>query len=60
MAVIVILRFVIAPFVWGPQIASDLGSALGYLFYLWLVVVAVVATLWKICHEKPKDKREAE
>ncbi|MGA2247718.1 MAG: hypothetical protein ABSH48_22255 [Verrucomicrobiota bacterium] len=53
---IVILRFAIAPFVWGPQVAAELGSALGGLFILWLLSLAIAATVWKIRNEKDRDR----
>lgn len=52
---IVILRFAIAPFVWGAQVAADLGSVLGGLFILWLLFLAIAATVWKIRSEKGGD-----
>ena len=54
--VILILRFALAPFVWGPQVAADLGSALGGLFILWLLFLAIAATVWKIRNEKGGDR----
>jgi hypothetical protein len=52
--VILILRFAVAPFAWGPDIASDLGSALGGIFIVWLLLLSIAATLWKIRSEKTK------
>ncbi len=55
--VIVILRFAIAPFIWGADIADKLGATLGGIFILWLLFLAIAATLWKIRSEK-KQKRQ--
>lgn len=54
--VILILRFAIAPFLW-PQVAADLGSVLGGLFIIWLLLLAIAATIWKIRNEKDRDGR---
>lgn len=55
--VIFILRFTIVPFVWGPHVAAGLGSELGILFLLWLLLLAIAATVWKIRNEKAGDGR---
>lgn len=51
-AVIVVLRFAIAPFLWGEEIAVGLGTALAGIFILWLLFLAIAATLWKIRQER--------
>ncbi len=56
--VIVILRFAIAPFIWGSEVAASLGSALGGIFILWLLFLAIAAVLWKIRHEKDEDEKD--
>ncbi|MFC1497761.1 hypothetical protein ACFLS1_04700 [Verrucomicrobiota bacterium] len=49
--VILILRFAIAPFFW-PDLAASLGASLGYIFIWWLLIVAIVATIYKIRKEQ--------
>jgi len=53
--VIMILRFAIAPSVWGPALANQLGQALGFFYVLWLLVLAIAATLLKIWRERAHD-----
>ena len=57
---ILVLRFGIAPFIWGADVAADvaatLGSALGGIFVLWLLFLAVAATVWKIRDEKDGNR----
>jgi succinate dehydrogenase hydrophobic anchor subunit len=56
--VILILRFAIAPFVWSSDVTARLGSALGGIFVLWLLLLAVAATLWKLRHESKGDEKD--
>lgn len=51
LVVILALRFLIAPHFW-PDSARMLGDALGKVFMLYLIAVAIVATLVKIKSEK--------
>ena len=56
-AVIFLLRFVVGPPIWGGHIAAALGSELGFIFILWLLLLAVAAVIWKIRAER-KSKRD--
>ena len=41
------LVYGIGPLLWGDELAADLGDALGRVFLVWLLCLAIAAVSWK-------------
>ena len=55
-ALIFLLGFVIGPRLWSDSVTSQLRSALGEIFLVWLLCLTIAAVWWKIRTEKKSKK----